>query len=702
MGATPAIPIRTESSSTGSSTGSTTFGRLLAPLQVGGITLRNRMVMGSMHTGLEDRLWHHAKLAAYFEERARGGVAMMITGGFAMNLRAWLLPFSGMMTNWIHVLSHRRITRAARQHGAHILLQLLHSGRYGYHPLQVSASTVPSPITPFKPKALTTAQIRSTVRDYARSARLAQKAGYSGVEIMGSEGYLLNQFICPRTNQRTDEYGGSLENRMRFPLEIVRAVREACGPDFVICYRMSLIDLVPDGNTWDEIVAIAQALEKAGIDLLNTGIGWHEARVPTIATAVPRAAFRSLTGRIKSALRIPVMASNRINTPEVAEDILAQGQADLISMARPLLADPDFARKVAEGKPEAINTCIACNQGCLDLTFSNQRATCLVNPRAGYETEIVYKPVAPGAQKKVAVVGGGMAGLTAATVAADRGHEVTLFESASDIGGQFNLAAAVPGKEEFQETIRYYRHELARTGVTVKLNTPAGSDTLQGFDHVVVASGVKPRVPSVPGFGGAGQARHPKVVLYSELLSGAKTAGQRVAVIGSGGIGVDTCSYLLEEHHQPTAEWAAHWGVDLQVSDRGGLAPAQPRPQRRQVVMLQRNPNGKKMGAGPGKTTGWAHKILLKQLGVRMIAGAEYVAVDDAGLHIRAEGKDQCLDVDTVVLCAGQESVDELKSVAQALGLAESAVQVVGGAKLAGELDARRAIREGALAAASI
>lgn len=670
------------------------YAHLLAPLDLGFTQLKNRVVMGSMHTGLEDRFWNYGKLAAYFEERAKGGTGLMITGGIAMNRRGWLYPAAGTLNTLGDVVHHRRVTSAVHRHDGKILMQVLHAGRYGYHPFSVSASAIKSPINPFTPKAMTDRQIRSTIKDYARTAKLARLAGYDGVEIMGSEGYLLNQFICPRANQRTDDWGGSVEKRMRFPVEVVKAVRAAAGNDFIICYRLSLLDMVPGGNSWDEIVTIAKALEAAGVTLLNTGIGWHEARVPTIATQVPRAAFRSVTARIKKELTIPVIASNRINTPEVGEDIVASGDADLISMARPLLADPEFVNKTAAGKPEAINTCIACNQGCLDMTFSGKRSTCLVNPRAGYETELVY--VKARQAKKIAVVGAGMAGLTAATVAADRGHHVTLFEAAADIGGQFNMAAAVPGKEEFQETIRYYRHELTRTGVDVRLNTRVTQDTLADFDEVVIATGVTPRMPQFEG------NDHPKVVSYAQVLRGDVQVGQRVAVMGAGGIGVDMCSFLLEDPNESVEHWTRHWGVDL-TAQENGLMPAERRFARREITLLQRKPGQKKMGAGPGKTTGWAHKALLGQFGVKMIAEVSYDRVDDLGLHIRVAGTEShILDVDHVIVCAGQESVNDLVPRTPDGALADRRYHVIGGAHFAGELDAKRAIYEGAKLAAAL
>lgn len=673
-----------------------TFPNLLAPLDLGFTTLKNRVIMGSMHTGLEDRFYNYGKLAAFYRERARGGVGLIVTGGISPNRQGWLLPFGGTLNSWFDLPNHRRVTRAVHEEGGKILLQILHAGRYGYQPFVVSASAIRSPISRFKPKALDEAGIESTIRAYVRCARLAQKAGYDGVEIMASEGYLLNQFLCARANRRTDRWGGPIENRMRLAVEVVRRIRAAVGPDVILMVRHSVLDLVEGGNTWDEVVLVAKALEAAGATILNTGYGWHEARIPTIVTSVPRAAFAEVAGRLRREVGIPVVASNRINMPAEADAILARGDADLVSMARPFLADPDFVAKAASGRADQINTCIACNQACLDHTFANRRATCLVNPRACHETELVIRQASTA--RRVAVVGAGPAGLSAAAVAAERGHEVTLFDGLDRIGGQFNIAMRVPGKEEFAETIRYFGRRLALLGVEVRLNCWMTRDELlaQGFDDVVVATGIRTRTPGIPGIG------HPKVLSYLDVLRDGRPVGRRVAIIGAGGIGFDMGEFLVHDPAValpvPAAHWMREWGVDPHVVAPGGLqAPVPPHPPR-QVWLLQRKST--RPGAGLGKTSGWVHRATLVRNGVTMLAGVQYDRIDDAGLHITVGGEARLLEVDNIVICAGQESLADLMP-AQAAGGGPRFYKI-GGAALATELDAKRAIREGAELAARL
>ena len=673
-----------------------TYPHLLAPLDLGFTTLRNRVIMGSMHTGLEDRFYNYGKLAEFYRERAKGGVGLIVTGGISPNRQGWLLPAGGTLNFLGDIFNHRKVTRAVHEEGGKILMQILHAGRYGYQPFVVSASSKKSPISPFKPKALSERGIESTIKDYARCARLARLAGYDGIEVMGSEGYLLNQFLCARTNLRQDSWGGSIENRMRLPVEIIKRIRKTVGSDFIIMYRHSLLDLVEGGNTWDEVLTVAHALESAGVNILNTGIGWHEARVPTIVTSVPRAAFASVAGRLRREVKIPVVASNRINMPFEANDIIARGDADMVSMARPFLADSQFVIKAATGRTDEINTCIGCNQACLDHTFSNKRASCLVNPRACHETELVYAKTAK--VRKVAVVGAGPAGLSAATVAAECGHQVTLFDSSDTLGGQFKIAMQIPGKEEFGETIRYFRRKLELTGVQLRLGQRVTREELLagGYDDVIVATGIKVRMPPIEGIS------HPKVLSYIDVLQNKAPVGKRVAIIGAGGVGFDVGEYLLHNPETPlplsVAVWAGEWGVDLNATTSGGLVPPHEAHPLRQIFLMQRKVS--KVGAGLGKTSGWVHRATLTRNGVVMMAGVTYNKIDDHGLHITVGGEDRLIPVDNVVICAGQDSLTELMPPEGTEG--GPRFHKIGGAALAAELDAKRAIKEGAELAVSL
>jgi 2,4-dienoyl-CoA reductase (NADPH2) len=672
------------------------YPHLLAPLDLGFTQLKNRVLMGSMHTGLEDRARDYPRLARYFQERAEGGVGLMVTGGMAPTLRGWLAPMASSMVSPHQVPRHRLVTRAVHDAGSKICMQILHAGRYGYHPFNVSASAIQSPISPFKPKALSARGVEREIRGFVRAARLAREAGYDGVEVMGSEGYLINQFTTTRVNKRDDRFGGDYENRYRIAVEIVQRVREAVGDDFILIYRLSMLDLLPDGNSWAEVEAQARAVEAAGATLINTGIGWHEARIPTIATMVPRAAFSWVTQRLMGKVSLPLITTNRINTPEVAEAVLAAGEADMVSMARPLLADPDFVRKAANGEPQRINTCIACNQACLDHTFKQQTASCLVNPRACHETELNFTPCTE--VKRIAVVGAGPAGLACATHAAERGHQVSLFDQADEVGGQFNLARQIPGKEEFNETLRYFRQRLADTGVQLQLGRRVSAADLSGFDEVVIATGVHPRRPDIEGID------HPSVLSYLDVLRDHRPVGQRVAIIGAGGIGFDVAEYLGHAPGQPQPslsreDFARDWGIDLSMQARGGVAGVQAEPYRsaRQIWLLQRK--GTKPGKNLGKTTGWVHRMNLRRRGVEALSGVEYRRIDDAGLHIEVQGQQQVLEVDNVVVCAGQHSNRELADTLQAGGVA---CHLIGGAFEARELDAKHAIRQGSELAARL
>ncbi|MAT53078.1 MAG: NADPH-dependent 2,4-dienoyl-CoA reductase [Saprospirales bacterium] len=679
------------------------YPHLFKPLDLGFITLPNRVLMGSMHTGLEETKGGFGRMAAYFAERARGGAGLIVTGGVAPNREGWVSPFAARMTNGKHVRQHREVTEAVHQAGGRICMQILHAGRYGYHPLAVAPSAIKSPISPFKPRALSGRGVRRTIKDFIRCAKLAQEAGYDGVEVMGSEGYLINEFIVSKTNKRTDEWGGSFENRIRFPIEIVKGIREAVGENFIIIYRLSMLDLVDDGSSWDEVEHLAKEIEKAGASIINTGIGWHEARVPTIATMVPRAGFAWVTKRLMGKVGIPLITTNRINMPEIAEKVLAEGCADMVSMARPFLADPEIVKKAAEGREAEINTCIACNQACLDHTFQRKVASCLVNPRACHETLLNYLPAEGRAKKKIAVVGAGPAGLSAATIAAQRGHEVHLYEAAYDIGGQFRMAALIPGKEEFVETMRYYRRQIELHKVHLHLNTRVLPEALvlMQFDEVILATGVRPRTAGIPG------EDHPKCLSYVDVLLHRKPVGQSVAIVGAGGIGFDVAEFLSvpenaceDPLHQPEAcvpHFMKEWGVDMDYLHRGAIEHPKPDPAPRQIWLLKRSKG--KHGAGLGKTTGWIHRLSLRMKKVNMLAEVKYLQIDDQGLHIELDGQKRILPVDNVVICAGQVSETGLAEPLRAAGLN---VHIIGGAKLAAELDAKRAIKEGAELAASL
>ena len=675
---------------------STAYPHLLKPLDLGFTTLKNRVLMGSMHTGLEEARWNFEKMAAYFAERAKGGVGLIVTGGISPNYAGRISPFGAKLTNVWEVHKHKAVTRAVHAVGGKIALQILHTGRYAYHPFAVAPSAIKSPISPFKPKALSEKQIEKTIQHFVRCAVLAQRTGYDGVEIMGSEGYLINQFIVTHTNKRIDDWGGHYENRIRFPVEIVRRTREAVGERFIIIYRLSMLDLIESGSTWEEVVLLAKKIEIAGATMINTGIGWHEARVPTIATLVPRGAFTWVTKKLKGEVNIPLITTNRINIPHVAEQILVDGCADMVSMARPLLADPDWVNKAATGREDEINTCIACNQACLDHIFQGRRVSCLVNPRAGFETELNYLPTPQ--QKQIAVVGAGPAGLAFAIVAAQRGHKVTVYEAASEIGGQLNLAQRIPGKEEFAEMIRYFSKQLTLNNVELKCQHKVSAQELIAgdFAEIILATGIVPRLPTIEGI------QHEKVLSYLEVIRAEKTVGQSVAIIGAGGIGFDVATYLTqtgESSSQQINIFLKEWGITADNEVRGGLMSTQKMipPSPRTVYLLQRKTS--KIGAGLSKTTGWIHRILLKNKGVQMLSGVSYEKIDDQGLHIQVGKQSQLLAVDHVVICAGQTSLRELE---QDLKTANCSVLLIGGADKAVELDAKWAIAQGSRLAASI
>ncbi|WP_310620481.1 NADPH-dependent 2,4-dienoyl-CoA reductase [Flexibacterium corallicola] len=669
------------------------YPKLMEPLDLGFTTLKNRVLMGSMHTGLEEAKNGHERMAEFFAERARGGVGLIVTGGFGPNKRAATHPGTKMLWSEEDCPGHKLITDAVHKEGGKICMQILHTGRYAFNPNPIAPSAIQAPINPFKPKAATADEVEEQIEDFVRTSKLAQLAGYDGVEIMGSEGYFLNQFLAKRTNQRDDEWGGSYENRMRLPVEVVRRVREAVGENFIIIYRLSMLDLVEGGSTSDEIIMLGKAIEKAGATIINTGIGWHEARIPTIATKVPRAAFTWVTAKFRKELSVPVITSNRINTPEVAEEVLERGDADMVSMARPFLADAEFVKKAEEGRADEINTCIGCNQACLDHVFQGKMTSCLVNPRACHETELLIE--ATEQPKKFAVVGAGPAGLAFATTAAERGHHVTLFDGASEIGGQFNVAKKIPGKEEFYETLRYFKRKIELTGVELKLGTMVGLDDLNNgdFDEVVLATGITPRVPPIAGI------EHKKVLGYLDVLRDKKPVGKKVAIIGAGGIGFDTAEYLThsgEATSQNIEAFMKEWGVDMTLQARSGIEGIEPvvEPSPREVYLLQRKKS--KVGAKLGKTTGWIHRLGLTKKHVNMIPSCEYIKIDDEGLHIQVGEETKVLDVDNVVICAGQDPRRDLEE-----GLSKK-YHLIGGADVASELDAKRAIDQGTRLAAAL
>ncbi|MDP5092326.1 MAG: NADPH-dependent 2,4-dienoyl-CoA reductase [Polaribacter sp.] len=672
------------------------YQHIFEPLDLGFTILKNRILMGSMHTGLEEEKNGIDRIAAYYAERAKGGVGLIVTGGISPNIQGWTGPFAARMSREKHAIEHQKITAAVHKEGGKICMQILHSGRYGYHPLNVAPSKIKAPINPFKPFKLTQSGIKRTINDFVNSAELSKLAGYDGVEIMGSEGYLINQFIVKRTNKRTDAWGGDYENRMRLPIEIVKQVREAVGPNFIIIYRLSMLDLVENGSSWEEIVQLGKEIEKAGATIINTGIGWHEARIPTIATSVPRAAFTWVTKKMKAELSIPLITSNRINMPSTAEKILAEGDADMISMARPFLADPEWVNKAKAEKEDEINTCIGCNQACLDHVFQQKVASCLVNPRACHETELNYNPTEN--KKKIAVIGAGPAGLATATIAAQRGHDVTLFDADSAIGGQFNMAKQIPGKEEFYETIRYFKKQIELHKVTLKLNTKVSVDDLQksDFDEIIIATGIQPRNLKIEGI------NHPKVLSYIDVLKHKKPVGKRVAVIGAGGIGFDVSEYLSHEGESTSQNidaWLQEWGIDKTLKSRAGIEGMKPDFEKspREIFMFKRSKG--KFGENLGKTTGWIHRANLKKKNVQFIGEVDYQKIDDQGLHYVQNQENKILVVDTIVICAGQIPLKELY---QPLLDDGKNVHLVGGADFASELDAKRAINQGARLAAKI